>query len=429
MARSIRSARPGCSVERLGDRPQPRRLGRARPQRLAGPGRGADERGALAQRERLEDAAPRGAVDERLHLADAAERQRDGGLGEGAGLADAEERLPRVRRRSAGRGGRAPGGGRRGSGSAPRARRGSRASRARSGCGPAPSAARMYPFPGRRATGDPGAGNRPGVARLSCARETAALVLALVARSPRCGTPRATRAPPAPPRAGDGAAAAGAAAAASTCSSPAPGRCAARATSPARRHGSRRRSPSAPAAEDARLELADLLVADGRELARAADLLAGVRDAGDGRLHLVRARLAEAREDDARRGRRVRGSRSRPPRIRTRGSGARSRSSGSAAARRRSPSWSGSAPRAPRTARARTARGAVRGSRPARRGGGRAPLARRGAAGARERLGAARPVLRAARVGRRRRARRGERARAAGGRPERALRPLLPSKR
>ena len=53
----------------------------------------------------------------------------------------------------------------------------------------------------------------------------------------------------------------------------------------------------APAAEDVRIELADLLVADGRDLARAADLLAGVGE-GDPSVHLVRARLAEARADD-----------------------------------------------------------------------------------------------------------------------------------
>jgi predicted Zn-dependent protease len=53
----------------------------------------------------------------------------------------------------------------------------------------------------------------------------------------------------------------------------------------------------APGAEDARVELADLLVADGQELPRAAELLAGVGEL-DPRVHLVRARLAEALADD-----------------------------------------------------------------------------------------------------------------------------------
>jgi tetratricopeptide (TPR) repeat protein len=55
----------------------------------------------------------------------------------------------------------------------------------------------------------------------------------------------------------------------------------------------------APEAADVRVELADLLVADGRDLDRAAALLAGVQAGGGARLHLVRARLAEAQGDDA----------------------------------------------------------------------------------------------------------------------------------
>jgi predicted Zn-dependent protease len=53
-----------------------------------------------------------------------------------------------------------------------------------------------------------------------------------------------------------------------------------------------------PAAPEVRLELADLLVADGQELDRAGALLDGLPDS-DGRLSLVRARLCEARTDDA----------------------------------------------------------------------------------------------------------------------------------
>jgi predicted Zn-dependent protease len=53
----------------------------------------------------------------------------------------------------------------------------------------------------------------------------------------------------------------------------------------------------APLDDGARLELADLLVAQGEDLARAEDLLLTVRESD--RLHLVRARLAEARGDDA----------------------------------------------------------------------------------------------------------------------------------
>jgi hypothetical protein len=55
----------------------------------------------------------------------------------------------------------------------------------------------------------------------------------------------------------------------------------------------------APASEEARLELADLLLADGRELGRAAAVLEGVGPTGGVRLHLLRARLAELRGDDA----------------------------------------------------------------------------------------------------------------------------------
>jgi len=55
----------------------------------------------------------------------------------------------------------------------------------------------------------------------------------------------------------------------------------------------------APASAEARIELADLLLADARELERAGALLAGV-PAGDGaRVHLLGARLAELRADDA----------------------------------------------------------------------------------------------------------------------------------
>jgi tetratricopeptide (TPR) repeat protein len=54
----------------------------------------------------------------------------------------------------------------------------------------------------------------------------------------------------------------------------------------------------APAYDDARLELADLLLADGAELDRAAELLAGVR-APHARAWLLAGRLAELRADDA----------------------------------------------------------------------------------------------------------------------------------
>ncbi len=67
--------------------------------------------------------------------------------------------------------------------------------------------------------------------------------------------------------------------------------------------GARARLESAFAAEpgldDARLELADLLIADGRELERAAVLLAGVREQGSARHALLAAQLAECRGDDA----------------------------------------------------------------------------------------------------------------------------------
>jgi len=54
----------------------------------------------------------------------------------------------------------------------------------------------------------------------------------------------------------------------------------------------------APAYDDARLELADILLSDGSELDRAAALLAGVRAPG-ARVHVLSARLAELRGDDA----------------------------------------------------------------------------------------------------------------------------------
>jgi predicted Zn-dependent protease len=56
----------------------------------------------------------------------------------------------------------------------------------------------------------------------------------------------------------------------------------------------------APDAAEVRIELADLLVADGGDLDRAELLLTGIAERGDGRHHLVLARLAEARGDDAR---------------------------------------------------------------------------------------------------------------------------------
>jgi hypothetical protein len=83
-------------AERLRERPEARGLAGTRAQRLAGTRRCADERRALAERERFEDAPPGGAVEVSLHLADATERQRHGGLGEGARLAHPEERLARV---------------------------------------------------------------------------------------------------------------------------------------------------------------------------------------------------------------------------------------------------------------------------------------------------------------------------------------------
>jgi predicted Zn-dependent protease len=54
-----------------------------------------------------------------------------------------------------------------------------------------------------------------------------------------------------------------------------------------------------PAAPAVRVELADVLVAEGMELDRAAALLDGLADTPDGRVSLVRARLCEARGDDA----------------------------------------------------------------------------------------------------------------------------------
>lgn len=56
---------------------------------------------------------------------------------------------------------------------------------------------------------------------------------------------------------------------------------------------------SSPGSDEIRLELADLLVADGRELDRAGALLGAVAPGADPRFQLVAARLAEARGDDA----------------------------------------------------------------------------------------------------------------------------------
>jgi tetratricopeptide (TPR) repeat protein len=55
---------------------------------------------------------------------------------------------------------------------------------------------------------------------------------------------------------------------------------------------------AAPSLEDVRLELAELLVSDGAELERAADLLGGVATR-DVRFHLAEAALEEVRGDDA----------------------------------------------------------------------------------------------------------------------------------
>jgi predicted Zn-dependent protease len=55
---------------------------------------------------------------------------------------------------------------------------------------------------------------------------------------------------------------------------------------------------TAPSDDAARLELADLLLADGADLDRAAALLAAVRAPGP-RVHLLSARLSELRGDDA----------------------------------------------------------------------------------------------------------------------------------
>lgn len=54
-----------------------------------------------------------------------------------------------------------------------------------------------------------------------------------------------------------------------------------------------------PASAGARLELADLLVLEGAELDRAVALLDGVPETPEGRVSLVRARLCETRGDDA----------------------------------------------------------------------------------------------------------------------------------
>jgi predicted Zn-dependent protease len=56
---------------------------------------------------------------------------------------------------------------------------------------------------------------------------------------------------------------------------------------------------AAPDSDDVRLELADLLVSDGQDLARAAVLLDGMRDRDGARWHVVAGRLAEVRGDDA----------------------------------------------------------------------------------------------------------------------------------
>lgn len=56
---------------------------------------------------------------------------------------------------------------------------------------------------------------------------------------------------------------------------------------------------TAPDSDEVSVELADLLVADGVDLARAEALLAGVADRGTPALHLALARLAEARGDDS----------------------------------------------------------------------------------------------------------------------------------
>lgn len=54
-----------------------------------------------------------------------------------------------------------------------------------------------------------------------------------------------------------------------------------------------------PASPEVRLELADVLLAEGVELDRATGLLQGLVERPDGRVSLVRARLCEARSDDA----------------------------------------------------------------------------------------------------------------------------------
>lgn len=55
----------------------------------------------------------------------------------------------------------------------------------------------------------------------------------------------------------------------------------------------------APASDPVRLELAALLAADGRELARAAELVAAARPAGGPRALAVEGQIAEVRGDDA----------------------------------------------------------------------------------------------------------------------------------
>jgi predicted Zn-dependent protease len=56
---------------------------------------------------------------------------------------------------------------------------------------------------------------------------------------------------------------------------------------------------TAPEDDEVRIELADLLVADGRDLGRAVALLEGRVERGEARLHLVRAKLSESLGDDA----------------------------------------------------------------------------------------------------------------------------------
>ena len=146
--------------ERLGERREARDLAGAREQDLAGAARGARERGALAERERLEHAALRGALEVALHVGDAAERQRQGRLRQAAGLPDPRERLAGVVRRGEG-----------GEGEGPAATRGQPAARREGGedlrkaellfrSGRHLAEGTMYPFAGRgaRAAGE---GGRP----------------------------------------------------------------------------------------------------------------------------------------------------------------------------------------------------------------------------------------------------------------------------